>query len=102
MLLKHSNSSSSFLNVEEGMTQIASGPNSISTTRDAGNFLNGPVSFTGPHSNIKFGAVFRFNPLLATCIPSTLATPISTFTLDVPLKNMTSLSLISSIIGSIL
>lgn len=102
MLLKNSNASSSFAHITEDMAQIASGPNSISTTREAGNFLNGAVSFTGPHSNIKFGAVFRLNPLLATCIPSTIATPIPTFTLDVPLKNMASLSLISSIIGSIL
>lgn len=102
MLLKNSNASSSFVYVNDEAAQIASGPNSITTTREAGNFINGATSFTGPHSNIKFGAVFRFNPMLATCIPSTIATPIPTFTLDVPLKNMASLSLISSIIGSIL
>lgn len=102
MLLKHSNASSSFLQLDEGSSQIASGPNSITTTRDAGNFINGPVSFTAPHTSLRFGAVFKLNPLLSTCIPSTLATPMPTFILDIPIKNVTSLTLISGIIASVL
>lgn len=101
MLLKNDNASSSFLNIEEGSSQIASGPNSITTTRDAGNFINGPISFTAPHTSMRFGTVFKLNPLLATCVPSTLATPISTFILDIPIKNVTTLSLITGIIASL-
>jgi len=101
MLLKNDNGSSSFVNVEDEQVQLASGPNSITTTRDAGNFINGPISFTAPHTSIRIGTVFKLNPLLATCLPSTLATPIPTFVLDVPIKNVTTLSLITGIIASL-
>ena len=43
MLIKNKNDSSSFLQVLDETSMIASGPNSIATTRDAGNFINGPV-----------------------------------------------------------
>ncbi len=102
MLLKSNNASSSFVDIQDEYTQIASGPNSITTTRDAGNFINGPVSFSSPPSSYRFGGVFRFNPLIATCVPSTIATPISTLTLDVPIKNITTLSAITGIIASLL
>lgn len=102
MILKNKNNSSSFLNVEDEIAQIASGPNSITTTRESGNFINGPVSFSSPPTSYRFGGVFRFNPLIATCVPSTLATPISTLTLDIPVKNVSTLTGITSIIASLL
>jgi len=102
MLLKSNNASSAFVDIQDEYTQIASGPNSITTTRDAGNFINGPVSFSSPPTSYRFGGVFRFNPLIATCIPSTIATPIPTLTLDVPIKNISTLSGITGIIASLL
>lgn len=102
MLLKNKNEDSSFLQILEESSQIASGPNSITTTRDGGNFINGPLSISSPHTSIRFGGVFKFNPLTATCIPSTIATPIPTFTLDIPVQGIGSLSLIAGILASIL
>jgi hypothetical protein len=102
MLIKNKNDSSSFLQVLDETSMIASGPNSIATTRDAGNFINGPVSFSSPPTSYRFGGVFKFNPLITTCVPSTLATPISTLTLDLPIKNISTLTAITGIIASLL
>lgn len=102
MLIKNKNDSSSFLNVNDDSSIIASGPNSIASTRDAGNFINGPVSFSSPPTSYRFGGVFKFNPLITTCVPSTLATPISTLTLDLPIKNISTLTAITGIIASLI
>jgi hypothetical protein len=102
MLLKHHEDQASFLNLDNELAQIASGPNAISTTKDSGNFINGPVSFSSPHTSMRFGGVFRFNPLTATCIPSTIATPIPTFELDIPIKNVSVLTGIVGIIASLI
>ena len=100
-VIKHTNNSSSFFETEEEYSVIASGANSVGVTRDGGAFISGPVSFSSPLTSMRFGAIFKFNPLVATCIPSTLATPISTFTLDLPLKNVGMLALVGGIVGSI-
>ena len=102
MLVKDSANSSSFLQTGEGFTQIASGPNSITTTNDAGNFIHGPVSFSSSIENIKVGGIFRFNPMLSTGIASTMITPIPVLTIDLPLKNIKTMASIASIALSIL
>lgn len=101
-LIKDTSNSSSFLQTEEGMSQIASGPNSVTSTNTQGNFINGSVSFSSPPESIKIGGVFRLNPLLATGIPSTLVTPIPTLILDLPLKNISAMVAISTIVASLL
>lgn len=97
MLIKHRPDSSSFLQVDEGYSQIAAGPNSITTSNDAGNFIQGPVSFSSPIENIKFSGIYRFNPMLATGIPSTMITPMPVLTLDLPLSNIATLSKVAAI-----
>ena len=86
MLIKNKNDSSSFLNVNDDSSILASGPNSISS----------------PPTSYRFGGVFKFNPLITTCVPSTLATPISTLTLDLPIKNISTLTAITGIIASLI
>lgn len=102
MILKETPESSSFIQAGSDYSQIASGPNSITTTRDAGNFINGPISFTSPPTAIRFGGVFKFNPLIATMIPSTIATPIPTLQLDLPIKNIGTMASIATLIKSVL
>lgn len=97
MIIKDKPESSSFLQVGEGYSQIASGPNSITTTNDAGNFIHGPVSFSSSIENIKVGGIFRFNPMLSTGIPSTMVTPMPVLTIDLPLSNIATISKIASI-----
>lgn len=97
MIIKDKAGSSSFVQVGEGISQLASGPNSITTTNDAGNFIQGPVSFSSSIENIKVGGIFRFNPMLSTGIPSTMVTPMPVLTIDLPLSNIATISKIASI-----
>ena len=102
MIIKDTPDSSSFLNVGEGFSQIASGPNSITTTNDAGNFIQGPVSFSSSIENIKVAGIFRFNPMLSTGIPSTAVTPMPVLKIDLPIKNVATISKIAAISLSLL
>ncbi len=97
MLIKHKPNSSSFLQVGEGFSQIAAGPNSITTTNDSGNYIQGPVSFSSSIENVKFGGIFRFNPMLSTGIPSTMVTPLPVLTIDLPLGNIPTLGKIATL-----
>lgn len=66
--------------------QIASGPYSVTSVNGAGTF--GPLSISSPIENIKVSGIYRFNPILATGIASTMITPVPVLTLDLPLKNI--------------
>lgn len=102
MIIKDRPESSSFLQVGEGYSQLASGPNSITTTNDAGNFIQGPVSFSSSIENVKFAGIFRFNPMLSTGIASTMITPIPVLTIDLPISNIGTMSKIAAISLSLL
>lgn len=102
MIIKDTPESSSFMQTGEGFSQIASGPNSMSTTRDAGNFINGPLSISSSIDSIKVGGIFRFNPMLSTCIPSTMVTPMPTLTIDLPVSNIGSMMKIASLAASLI
>lgn len=101
MIIKETPSSTSFVYVTEGTTQIASGANSVSATNDSGVFINGPVSMTSSIHNIKVGGIFRFNSMLSTGMSSTMVTPLPVLKLDLPLKNITSAIAIASLAKSI-
>lgn len=85
-VIKEDNDSSNFLLLEQGKSIIASGPNSVSVTRDNGVFINGPVSFTSTVDSVKFAGTFRINPLAASGLPSTIVTPIPMFTIEPPIR----------------
>lgn len=94
--------SSDMLIAGEGYTQITSKANSVSVTGDAGTFINGPVSFGSQIDSIKVGGIFKFNPILASCLPSTLVTPIPTLVMDMPVRNLKSAAGIASILQGIM
>lgn len=102
MIIKDKPESSSFVQVSEGFSQLASGPNSMTVTNDGGNFIQGPVSFSSPIENVKFSGIFRFNPMLSTGIPSTGVTPMPVLLIDLPLSNVGTMAKISSIALSLL
>lgn len=85
----------------ENYSQIIAGSNSIGTDTEGGNFILGPVSFSSQIDSIKVGGIFRFNPILASGLPSTMITPISTLTMDPPIKNLGSMSAIAAMISSV-
>lgn len=83
----------------EEYSQIASGPNSFTSTRDKGNFINGPLSISSNIDNIRVGGIYKFNPVLASGLPSTMITPIPTLVLDMPVKNLSSMAAISAVLS---
>lgn len=102
MIIKDNPGSSSFVHVTEGLSQIASGPYSMSSTNDGGNFIMGPLSISSPIESIKIAGIFRFNPMLSTGIPSTMVTPMPTLVLDLPVSNLASISKIAAIAASLI
>jgi hypothetical protein len=88
MILKNSIEATSMMDIGNSHARIAAGAMSFTSDKDAGNFVNGPLSITANLGNIRIGGVFKFNPLTMTGIPSTLVTPIPTFTIDVPAKHV--------------
>ena len=101
-VLKVSPESSSMVIAGDGYSQITSGPNSVTVQRDSGVYINGALSLTSQVDNIKVGGIFQLNPLLSTCMPSTMITPIPTLVMDIPVKNLASISSISNMLRSIL
>jgi hypothetical protein len=51
-----------------------------------GNFVKGPVSLTPPPENIRIHGLWTLNPLLLSCIPSSVVTPVSVLKFDLPLS----------------
>ena len=75
-IIKDQPNSSTLMMVKGPYAIMASGPNSIATARDDGVFINGPLSISSAVDNVKFGGMFRINPLTASGLPSTMITPI--------------------------
>ena len=61
-IIKDSIDSTSFLEAGTAFARIASGPMSVTTDRQGGTFINGPVSISSGLSSIRFGPIFKFNP----------------------------------------
>lgn len=101
-VLKTTPDSSSMVIAGEGYSQIASGPNSITAQRESGIYINGAVSFTSQVDNIKIGGIYKLNPILSSCVPSTMITPVPTLVMDLPVKNIVSVSGIANMLRSIL
>ena len=101
-VLKTTADSSSMVIAGEGYSQITSGPNSVTAQRDSGVYINGAVSFTSQVDNIKIGGIYKLNPILSSCVPSTMITPVPTLVLDLPVKNIASVSGIADMLRSIL
>ncbi len=102
MKIKNSIDSSTFIETDVNAARIASGANSVTADRDGGVFINGALSLTSGLQSIRFGPIYKFNPLTASCVPSTLVTPISTFVFDIPAKHAIASAAIASLILSTL
>lgn len=101
-VMKTTADSSSMVIAANGYSQITAGPNSVSTVKDSGVFINGALSITSQVDNIKIGGIYKLNPLLSTCMPSTMITPIPALIMDLPIKHISSLGAISNMLRSIL
>lgn len=101
-VIKDTIDSSTFVYVNGPNAMLASGPNSITANKDNGVFINGAVSFTSNIENIKFGGMFRFNPVAASGVPSTGITPIPTFTIEPPINGIRNMNSVASMLSSLL
>lgn len=101
-ILKDKPDSTSFVVSGDNYSQLVSGPNSVTTTNDSGVYINGPLSISSQVDNIKIGGIFKLNPLLSTCLPSTMITPIPTLVMDLPVKNLATTSSLVGLIESVL
>lgn len=101
-VIKETADSSCMVVAANTYTQITAGPNSITTTKESGNYINGPLSISSSIENIKVSGMFKFNPQLNTGLASTLITPIPVLVFDLPVKNLATSSAISSIILGVL
>lgn len=101
-VIKDTIDSSTFVYVNGPNAMLASGPNSITANKDNGVFINGAVSFTSNIENIKFGGMFRFNPVAASGVPSTGITPIPTFTIETPINGISNMNSVASMLSSLL
>lgn len=101
-IIKDTIGSPTFLYVNGPDAMLASGPNSVTANKDNGIFINGAVSFTSNIENIKFGGMFRFNPVAASGVPSTGITPIPTFTIETPIAGIRNMSSVATMLSSLL
>lgn len=101
-IIKDTIGSPTFLYVNGPDAMLASGPNSVTANKDNGIFINGAVSFTSNIENIKFGGMFRFNPVAASGVPSTGITPIPTFTIEAPIAGIRNMSSVATMLSSLL
>lgn len=101
-IIKDTPDSSCFFQSNSELAQIAAGPNSMTSTTGSGNFINGPLSLSSTVDKIRIGGIFRPNPALSTCIPSTMVTPIPTLIIDLPVKNLASMVAVAAMVASIM
>lgn len=100
-VIKERVDSSNFLMLEGSNSVLAAGPNAVGVNKDAGIFINGPVSFSSPVDNVKFSGMFRFNPITVSGLPSTIVTPIPTFKMEAPIKGISQMSAVASLLSSL-
>lgn len=58
------------------------GDNVIYTSASTGNIIKGKTAFTSRPDQIRWGGLWKINPLTLATVPSTIMTPIPMFTLD--------------------
>lgn len=101
MFIKETVDSDTLINFSDTALTMASGDMSMSTDKNYGNFITGPLSITSPFTSIRFNSgLFKFNSLLLSTMPSTLITPVPVFEFDMPTKALAGLTSISKMILS--
>lgn len=98
MIIRNSIGSTAFLDYGDELITMASGAMSVSTKTKVGTFINGPLSVSASPTLVRFGGIYKFNPMTLTALPSTIISPISTFIVDVPVKNAMHMTAISSMV----
>lgn len=88
MIIKNKIDGNSVIDLSEDIAVLSSGPVSVSAHNKYGVFVNGPLSVSAPPTSVTFGGFYKFNPVAASGMPSTMITPVPTFEVTVPVKNI--------------
>lgn len=88
MLIKNAIDGNSVIDLSQDMATLSNGPASVSVHSKYGAFVNGPLSVSAPPTSVTFGGFYKFNPVATSGMPSTLVTPVPTFEVTVPVKNI--------------
>jgi len=68
-----------------------SGEDNAINIDERGVTINGPMSLVGGTNQIRVGALWTFNNMMALSLPSTIATPTPVLMIDPPGKQLASL-----------
>lgn len=102
MILKEKINSRSYIEYGDEVVKFGAGIQNITIDSKAGTIFNTPVSFTSSPLAMRFGGVYKFNPLALTTMPSTMITPIPTFEVDVPaVQSVSMIATISAFLGAV-
>ena len=88
MIIRPSPTSTTLVDMTEDVTSVSAGSMAVSVHKDYGTFINGPLSVSSPPTSITLGGFYKFNPTALSGMPSTLITPVPTFEVTVPVKNI--------------
>lgn len=100
LILRPSPTSSTVVDVREDVTAVSAGSMSVSVHKDYGTFVNGPFSVSASPTSMTFGGFYKFNPVALSGMPSTIITPVPTFEVTVPTKNIATQQVLNSIVVS--
>lgn len=80
--------------------------NGFFSTREFGNIVKGPTSFSAQPHEIRMSGIMNFHPLLLSGFPSTIVTPIPVFQWSLPSAGMLGpiakdIALIGTLLGAI-
>ena len=77
------------IEVNDTETSIrGSSTNGFHSTREFGNIVKGPISFSAEPHEMRVSGLMTFHPLLSSGFPSTIVTPIPTFQWSLPSASM--------------
>ena len=75
--------------IGSGDFRVTAGPETaMLVSKEDGIIFKGPTAFTSLPNKVLFGGIYKFNPLSLSTIPSTIVSPISTFTLTFPMSGV--------------
>ena len=100
MIIRPSPTSTTLVDMTEDVTSVSAGSMAVSVHKDYGTFINGPLSVSSPPTSITLGGFYTFTPTALSGMPSTLITPVPTFEVTVPVKNIGIQTAINSVVVS--
>lgn len=100
--IKSNSESTSGIVVSDTNVRVNGSKDNFVMVDEKGTTINGPISFPGGSSQIRFSALWTMNTELALSLPSTMATPTPVMTINPPVKQIASLVADASVMIALL